>query len=98
MKIFFAYQKLFVLLQRVLRTNHQPMAYISPKQTDIYHVHLHYPHNGQTEFYFRNRTTMCEHLNSTLLGVCYQALTNYKLEQKRIYANRLCVIRIEPLI
>ncbi|MBQ6067948.1 MAG: hypothetical protein IJK84_00455 [Bacteroidales bacterium] len=65
-----------------------------PKKQDIIKVHLHHPHNGQSDFYFRNLTALYAGLTSQVIGICRQALINTKFMEKRFYANQFCTIEV----
>jgi hypothetical protein len=67
------------------------------KQKDIIKVHLHYPYQGKTDFYYSNLTNLYSYFSSHILGICRQSLINAKLYDKRFYANAFCTIEIVTL-
>ena len=58
----------------------------------IIKVHLHKSFNGKNDYYFSNLSKIYSILSSSLLGICKQALINYKFYDKEFYANSFCTI------
>ncbi len=64
---------------------------------NIIKVHLHQPYNGRADYFFTTLSNIYKTLNAEIVGISYGGLTNIKLQAKKFYANRCCVITIEPL-
>ncbi len=67
------------------------------KTKEIIKVHLHKEYNGKTDYYVSNLTMLYVVLSSKVLGICRQALINYKFYEKRFYANSFCVMEVVTL-
>lgn len=61
----------------------------------VYHVHLHEPFNGKTDFYFGSIIAIYSMLPESVLGVKYNTLKAKKLTS---FENKKCVINVDDLI
>lgn len=67
------------------------------KRKTIIKVHLHKPYAGKTDFFFTSLAKIYGILPTEVVGISYGGLTNVKILTTQFYANRCCVISIEPL-
>ncbi len=64
---------------------------------NIIKVHLHKPYNGRDDYFFTTLSKIYAILSPEILGISYGGLTNVKILNSGFYANRCCVITVEPL-
>ena len=64
------------------------------RKTELVRVRLYKQYAGRCDYYFKTLKGIYRTLPTEVVGICYQALVNYKFNEKRFYANQFCTMDI----
>lgn len=65
------------------------------KSKRIYHVHLHTPHNGKQDYYYKSKNAIFRELSRGIVGVGCDYISNLRIDDRHPYSNAKCVITTE---
>lgn len=63
----------------------------------IYKVHLHIPHNGKQDYYFRSKNAIFRELGREVVGVGQAYISNRLIDKEHPYTNAKCIITAETV-
>lgn len=68
------------------------------KEKTIYHVHLHTPFAGKSDYYFSSKVGIVRTLPLDVVGIRPSSLQNTRIDADNYYANTKCIITLEEVV